>query len=168
LLICYDGSDGAKAALAAAAQAFAGHHAVVACYWQPLATSSKRFGLDLRELVQESDDINRREAELARTLADEGAALARDAGLEAEARAVEIDGPIDEAILSHADELDAAAIVLGSRSRSSVRSLLLGSIANEIVQRAPRPVYLAPSVSLAGRRRNQLAGENEEAASSTE
>ena len=163
LLVCYDGSDGAKAALAAAAQAFAGRAAVVACYWQPFASSSRRFALDIRELVQHPDDINEREAALARTLADEGAVLARDAGLAAQPRAVEIDGPIDEAILAHADELDAAAIVLGSRGRSTIRSLLLGSIANEIVQRSPRPVYLAPSSRLAERRRDQLARENAEA-----
>jgi nucleotide-binding universal stress UspA family protein len=156
LLVCYDGSEGARAALAAAALTFAGREAVVTCYWQPLG-SSKRFGIDLREIVQDADDINRREAKLARTLAEEGVTLARAAGLDAEAQAVEIDGPIDEAILSQADNLDAAAIVLGSRSRSSLRSLLIGSIATEIVQRSPRPVFLAPSSALAERRRDELA-----------
>jgi nucleotide-binding universal stress UspA family protein len=156
LLVCYDGSEGAKAALAAAADVVAPRDAVVACYWQPFAASAKRFGLDIRELVQDAADINRREAELAAGLADEGAELARAAGLDAEGRAVEIDCAIDEAILSHADELDAAAIVLGSRSRSSLRSLLIGSIANEVVQHATRPVFLAPSPELAGRRRDEL------------
>jgi nucleotide-binding universal stress UspA family protein len=154
LLVCYDGSEGAKAALEAAAGVLAPHAAVVACYWQPFAASAKRFGLDIRELVQDPADINRREAELAAALADEGAELARAAGLDADGRAVEIDGPIDEAILAHADELDATAIVLGSRSRSGLRSLLLGSIANEVVQRATRPVLLAPSAQLADRRRD--------------
>ena len=163
LLVGYDGSDGAKAALAAAAEVVAPHASVVACYWQPFAASAKRVGLDIRELVQDPTDINHREAELAAALADEGAGLARAAGLDAEGRAVEIDGPIDEAILSHADELDAAAIVLGARSRSTLRSLLLGSIANEVVQRATRPVFLAPSPKLASRRRDQLARENAEA-----
>jgi nucleotide-binding universal stress UspA family protein len=156
LLVCYDGSEGAKAALAAAAGVLAPCDAVVACYWQPFASSAKRFGLDIRELVEDPADINRREAELAADLADEGAELARAARLDAEGLAVEIDGPIDEAILAHADELDAAAIVLGSRSRSTLRSLLLGSIANEVVQRATRPVFLAPSEKLADRRRGEL------------
>src|SRR6476469_4667449 len=48
-------------------------------------------------------------------VSEERASLARDAGLEVEARAVKIDVPIEEAILTHADELDAAAIVLGAR-----------------------------------------------------
>jgi nucleotide-binding universal stress UspA family protein len=160
LLVCYDGSDGAKAALEAAAAAFAPGRAVVACYWQPFASSGKRFGVDIRELVQDADDINRREATLAATLAEEGAALARGGGLDAEARPVEIDGPIDEAILAHADELDAAAIVLGARGSSSLRSLLIGNIAYEVVQRATRPVFVAPSPRLAGRRRRVLTSDD--------
>src|SRR5215467_12488763 len=144
LLVCYDGSDGAKAALAAAAAVFAPRSAVVACYWMPFAASTRRFGLDIRELVQNADDVNQR-----------GAELARAAGLDAEGQAIEIDGPIDEAILSHAEDIDAPAIVLGSRSRSTLRSLLLGSVANEVAQRSPRPVYLAPSLALADRRRGQ-------------
>src|SRR5215469_13787557 len=103
LLVCYDGSEGAKAALAAAADVFAPRGAVVACYWMPFAASTRRFGLDIRELVQNADDVNQREAELAAKLAEEGAELARAAGLDAEGQAIEIDGPIDEAILSHAE-----------------------------------------------------------------
>jgi nucleotide-binding universal stress UspA family protein len=155
LLVCYDGSEGAKAALAAAALAFTGREAIIACYWQPFG-SSKRYGIDLRELVQDPTEINRREAALAHTLAHEGATLARHAGLDAHPHAIQIDGPIDEAILTHADTLDATAIILGSRSRSTLRSLLIGSIANEIVQRSPRPVYLTPPPNLAHRRRDQL------------
>jgi nucleotide-binding universal stress UspA family protein len=161
LLVCFDGSEGAKAALAAAAAAFAGRRAVVACYWQPFAASSRRFEIDIRELVQNAADINRREQEVAEAMAAEGAALAAAAGLDSEGQAVEIDGPVDEAILAHADELDAAAIVLGSRSRSSLRSFLIGSVANEIVQRSPRPVYLAPSPSLADRRRRELGADGD-------
>jgi nucleotide-binding universal stress UspA family protein len=156
LLICYDGSDAARAALVEAARLFAGQPAVVACYWQPLVARAGRFGHDIRELVEDPDDINRRERELASAIADEGVALAREAGLETEGRTVEIDGPIEEAILAHANELDAAAIVLGARSRSSLRSLLIGNVANEVVQRAARPVFMTPSPQLAVRRRDEL------------
>jgi nucleotide-binding universal stress UspA family protein len=153
LLVCYDASEAAKAALGEAARLFEGQEAVVVCYWQPLSPRSSRFGNDIRELVEDPDDINRREQELAGSIADEGAALARDAGLDARAQTVQIDGPIEEAILAHADELEAAAIVIGSRSRSSLRSLLIGNVANEVVQRSSRPVFLTPSPQLARRRR---------------
>jgi nucleotide-binding universal stress UspA family protein len=157
LLICYDGSDAAKAALEAVAELFEGHPTVVACYWQPLASQRGRFGHNLRELVEDADDINRREHELAEAIVEEGVALAQAAGLRADGRAVEIEGPIEEAILAHANELEAAAIVIGSRSRSSLRSLLIGNVANEVVQRSARPVFLTPSPQLALRRRAELS-----------
>jgi nucleotide-binding universal stress UspA family protein len=157
LLICYDGSESARAALESATVIFAGHEAIVASYWQPFAASGKRLGINILELVQNAGTINEREEEVAREIAEEGAAIARAAGLSAEARAIEIDGPIDDAILNHADELDAAAIVLGSRSRTGLRSLILGNVANEIAQRATRPVLLVPSPKLASDRRAERA-----------
>jgi nucleotide-binding universal stress UspA family protein len=156
ILVCYDGSEGARTALEHAASLFAQGRAVVACYWQPFAETTKRFGVDILELVQDAASINEREAQLAIETAEEGAQLARAAGLQAEAQAVRIDGPIDEAILIHADALDASAIVLGARKRSSLRSVLVGAVANEVVQRATRPVFLAPSEHLAERRREDL------------
>ena len=61
--------------------------------------------------------------------------------------------PIDGAILSHADELDAHAIVLGSRSRSGLGSMLLGDVAGDVVELSDRPVFVVPSVTLAERRK---------------
>lgn len=157
VLVCFDGSDGARAALDVTGELFPGREVVVACYWQPFAESSKRLGINILELVQDADSINVREQQASRGVAEQGAALARAAGLVAEGQAIQIHGPIDEAILAHADEIDAAAIVLGSRSHTSLRSLILGDIANEIVQRATRPVLVAPSQDLARRRRNASA-----------
>jgi nucleotide-binding universal stress UspA family protein len=159
LLICYDGSDAAKAALDAASELFVEHATVVACYWQPLASQRGRLGHSIRDLVDNPDDINEREEHLATVIAEEGAVRVRELGAVAEGIAVQIDGPIEEAILAHALELDVAAIVIGARSRSSLGSLLIGNIANEIVQRATCPVFLAPSPGLALRRHDELARE---------
>jgi nucleotide-binding universal stress UspA family protein len=136
----------------------------VACYWQPFASSTKPLAIDMLELVQEAARINEREEQLAHELAEKGAATARKAGMTADARAIEIDGPIDEGILLHAEELDASAIVLGARSRAGVRSLLLGDTANEVAQRATRPVFVVPSPPLGSRRREALQGEIEDQA----
>jgi nucleotide-binding universal stress UspA family protein len=156
LLLCYDGSEGARAALHASVRFFAGRGALVACYWQPFASSDRRFAIEILELVQNAASINEREEQLARRFAEEGAALVQAAGLTAEAEAVRIDMPIDEAILAHAERIDALAIVMGSRRRSTLRSLLLGNTANEIAQRSARPVLLAPSRTLAERRREEF------------
>jgi nucleotide-binding universal stress UspA family protein len=156
LLICFDGSEGARAALDEAARLFPGQRALVACYWQPFAESSKRFAIDILELVQDPDSINEREMQLVEKVAVEGAATARALGLDAESAAVRIDGPIEEAILGHAEEIGASAIILGSRSRSKLRSLILGDVANEVAQRATRPVFLVSSSGLASARRSEL------------
>jgi nucleotide-binding universal stress UspA family protein len=153
VLLCYDGSDGSKAALEAVAQLFPGREVIVACYWEPFAESSKRMGIDILELIQDAERINAREEELSRTAAEEGAEVLREAGLVPEPLAVKIHGSMDDAILAHAEELDASAIVLGSRGHASLRSLILGDVANEILQRATRPVLVVPSPDLARRRR---------------
>ncbi|WP_254525650.1 universal stress protein [Natrinema caseinilyticum] len=51
--------------------------------------------------------------------------------------------PADE-ILAAADEADASAILLGSRGRSRLRRLLLGSVSESVVTHAERNVYLVP------------------------
>ena len=158
ILVCFDGSDGGRVAVEAAARLFPGHRAVVACYWQPFAETGGRLAINILELVQDPASINAQEEALIADIADEGAAIAQEAGLDAEAQAVRIDCPIDEAILTHADELDAAGIVLGSRGRSGVRSLILGDVANEVVQRATRPVVVVPSSELSRRRREAIDG----------
>ena len=84
LLLCYDGSDDGRPAIEAAARLFAGREAVVACFWQPFAAVAKRFAVSLLEVVQEADDINEREAALAQQIADEGAAIARRGGFDAQ------------------------------------------------------------------------------------
>jgi nucleotide-binding universal stress UspA family protein len=158
ILLCYDGSDDAAAAIEEAAPLFAGRTAVVACFWQPFAQVAKRFAVSLLEVVQEAPSVNEREAQLAQQLAEQGAALASRLGLAAEASAVKVSDPIDEAIIAHADAIDAPLIVLGSRGRSGIGSMLLGDVAHDVVQRSTRAVMVVPSVRLSGRRREELTG----------
>ncbi len=160
ILLCYDGSDDASAAIQEIARVVTGRPAVVACFWQPVPQVARRFAVSLLEVVQEAAEVNEREARLAQERAERGAALAKAAGLQAEAHAVEVSTPIVEAIIAYADELDAPLIVLGSRGRSVVGSLLLGDLAQELVQRATRMVAIVPSARLSGRRREGLADDS--------
>jgi nucleotide-binding universal stress UspA family protein len=157
ILLCYDGSDDAAAAIEAVGPHFAGREAVVACFWQPFAQVAKRFAVSLLEVVQDPPEINARESELAQRLAEQGAAVARAAGLPAEGRAIEVTKPIDEAIIAYAEEIDTPMIVLGSRGRSGIGSMLLGDVAHDVVQRSTRMVVVVPSPRLSGRRRAELA-----------
>jgi nucleotide-binding universal stress UspA family protein len=157
ILLCYDGSDDAAAAIVEAAPLFAGREAVVVCFWQPFAQVAKRFAVSLLEVVQEAPSVNEREAQLAQQLADEAATIATQAGLPAKGRAIEVSKPIDEAIIAYADEIDSPLIVIGSRGRSGIGSMLLGDVAHDVVQRSTRPVFVVPSAPLSGRRREELA-----------
>ncbi len=126
---------------------------VVACYWQPFGESDKPLGIELLEVVQDSASVNDREQALAERIAAEGAQLVEAAGGTADGVAVKVAMPIDGAILVHADELDAHAIVLGSRSRSGLGSVLLGDVAGDVVELSDRPVFVVPSSTLAERRK---------------
>jgi len=154
VLICFDGSDDAHAAILAAAPLVAAYDVVVACFWQPFADFARTYAVSLLEIVQDASQINEREEARALAVASAGADLARASGVAAAAaRAPKVSGPVDEAIIAFADQLDASLIVLGSRGRSSVGSALLGDVAHDVVQRARRPVLVVPSSSLAERRR---------------
>jgi nucleotide-binding universal stress UspA family protein len=156
ILFCFDGSDDAAAAIEVAGPMFAGRPATVVCFWQPFGKVGKRFAVSLLEVVQEAESVNEREASLARQLAEAGAAVARETGLEAESVAVEVNAPLAEAIITYADQIDAPVIVLGARGRSGVGSMLLGDVARDVVQRSTRPVLVVPSAGLSGRRRADL------------
>ena len=72
----------------------------------------------------------------------DGAQLARRAGLEARSRAVRSDAAPWRAIVELAEELDASAIVTGTRGRSRAASALLGSTAEGVLHHARRPVLV--------------------------
>jgi nucleotide-binding universal stress UspA family protein len=160
ILLCYDGSADATAAIQEAAVVLRGRRAVVACFWQPVPQGPRRFAVNLLEVVQQTHQVNEREAQLAHERAHRGAAFANEAGLQAEARAIEISTPLVGAIIAYADEIDAPLIVVGSRGRSVFGSMLLGDVAQELVQRATRMVAVVPSARLASRRGQPPAGES--------
>ena len=55
-----------------------------------------------------------------------------------------IQGATAETILREADRLGADVVILGTRARGPLRSLLLGSVSKEVVAGSSRPVLLVP------------------------
>ena len=144
VLIAYDGSDDARAAVAAAGGLLRAQPAVVACVWTPIATSASAATLGAPAAVAfaGADRLDAAARDTAQALAGEGAALAREAGLEAEPRAVEGAGAPWHAIVRCADELDAGVIVSGTRGRSTFAAAVLGSTAQGLLHHANRPVLV--------------------------
>lgn len=93
----------------------------------------------ITEAVQNLDQAAERSAA---STADEGAELARRAGLDASPATERTADSIWAVILSYADKQDAAAIGVGSRGQSAVRSALLGSVSNGVVHNSRRPVVV--------------------------
>jgi nucleotide-binding universal stress UspA family protein len=144
VLIAYDGSDNAKAAIERAGAVLEHGPAVVATAWTSFEDAAPAALLAMpgdmvREGTQALDDAGRETAE---ELAAEGAELARAAGFDAEPRAVRSKGPFFAALIQAADELDASVIVAGSRGRSALRAAVLGSVSTGLLHHTRRPVLI--------------------------
>ena len=145
-LIAYDGSEDAAAAIRHTARLLAPRQAVVVYVWESLAgmlLHSDAAGLTgtMREAAAELDDEDRREAE---RIAAEGAELARQAGFDAEPRALQGPPKAWPALLIAADAVDAAVVVIGSRCEGAVTTALLGSVSSGLLHHANRPVLVVP------------------------
>ena len=147
ILICYDGSPDAQSAIDHAAKLLGGRPATVLTVWEPLADVMARSGAGFAfsSPTVDYEEVDRVSEEAARTRAEEGAARARAAGLDAQPRTGVRAGTVWQAILADAEEIGADAIVLGTRGLTGVKSLFLGSVSRGVLQHADRPVIVVPS-----------------------
>ena len=151
VLIAYDGSDNARAAIDSVAPILKGAPAVVVYARHPLEGSAAHLeGRPRFEDVAERDSDRLDDAE---RIAAEGADHARAAGLDAEARVASTGEVAADSIVELADQLDASVIVLGSRGQRGLKALLLGSVSHHVVHHARRPTLVVPSGPLAAARR---------------
>ena len=88
------------------------------------------------------DDLDAAGRDRAEELAAEGADLARAGGFDPTPRAVRSPGPFFAALIETADEIDAAAIVIGSRGRSRLAATVLGSVSTGVLHHTRRPVLI--------------------------
>ena len=154
ILIAYDGSSDAKAAIARAGELMNGQAATVLTVWEPFVDVMTRTGAGLSlmpDMVDfaQLDDASERSA---RERAQEGVGVANDAGLKAQPRIRVRHATIADTIMAEADEVGAQSIVMGTRGLTGVKSFLLGSVSHAVLQRADRPVVVVPSPDLAKER----------------
>jgi nucleotide-binding universal stress UspA family protein len=135
ILIAYDGSKYAKAAIKEAGEQLDQARPVrVLTVWQSfgaafVGTGSAPAGLEDGVKIE------------ARLVAEEGARLAREAGFDAET-AVERGDPVWLRIVDAAEECDARIVVLGSHGRSGIHSVLIGSVAGAVASHTKRAVLI--------------------------
>lgn len=158
ILICYDGSRDARAAIESAAQLFPAASATVLTVWEPFAEVVARttVGFGLIPAIPDETEIDEASRKAAEKTAAEGAELAHQRGLAAEPQTCSQATTIARALLVEAGRLGADAIVMGSRGLTGVKSLLLGSVSHELVQHADRTVVVVPSPGVARARARDI------------
>lgn len=161
ILLAYDGSPDAKAAIEVVARCSPAAAVTVVTVWEPFIQTLSRVGMGIGMGMgvtggyaeADSESIDAAIREQAGETAAEGAQLATAAGLAARPRVARRDGDIAGAILRIAEEVDAGIVAVGTRGRGGVKAFLLGSVSHALVQRADRAVLVAPSPTVAVARR---------------
>ena len=153
LVLCCDGSP-SQAAVDYAARFFAGKPVTVLAVWESFIEALVHSATGAAYVpatvdVLQIDEITDKQA---LATASEGAERATGAGMAAEARDEQRIGSVAGTILSVAAEIDAEAILAGTRGRGGLKSLLLGSVSQAVVHLADRPVLIVPSAELASAR----------------
>lgn len=137
IVICYDGTEDARAAIAQAATLMPGHPAVALTVWSAAAPSA---GADTDTDAGADGEGGRAWAE--RTAA-EGAQRGHRAGIDCAPRAVCHPGPVAEAVLDEARRTDARAIVVGRGGGEDPGECGLGPVAAALVHEATCAVLVA-------------------------
>ncbi|MEA2439693.1 MAG: hypothetical protein QOH76_1117 [Thermoleophilaceae bacterium] len=144
MVVAYDGSPAAEIALIEAAALLAPRRAVVVTVWKE--------GIGLRAVeppshlppaaldVRLAGEVEEAIGDRAQRMARHGAALAREAGLEAEGLAVaeEVDVPVSDTLVSVAEQHEAAAIAVGTHGHAGA----LGTISRDVIRHARCPVLV--------------------------
>jgi nucleotide-binding universal stress UspA family protein len=152
VLFCFDGSDGSRAALRAAADLIARPvDAVVLTVWETIETRLALAGAFTAGMVVSDTGVDEEEESNARSVADEGALRATEHGYSAVPMVKRADAGIAHAILETADEISARLIVSGQRGRGALRTALLGSVSHTLASHTRHPVLIAPEAPPAQR-----------------
>ena len=158
VLIAYDGSPAARQAVVDVAKILRPGRTLVVTVWEAgLAYATPAMppdGMTMTPMVDPATalSVDRDIHQHAEVVSRDGAALATSLGLDAEPLAVPDDGSVSETILNLARSHDAAAIVVGSRGLTGLKSMLLGSVSHGVLHHADRPVIVVPSSTVVARR----------------
>lgn len=154
ILIAYDGSEDALAAIEQAGALFPGEPATILTVWEPLIEVLTRTGGGFGMLsgAIDVDTIDAASERTAVETAGAGAERANLAGLRAQPRTRTRTTSVAAAILSEADDVDARAVIVGSRGLSGLKAMFLGSVSTTVLHQADRPVIVVTSAETAAAR----------------
>jgi len=146
IVIGYDGSLDARRAIEVAGGLFGGHRATVVTAWHfpvaavdtPMPSMDEPEGIALDEQLEAERN--------ARNMVEEGVALARAAGLNAEPQLLRAVGVSDIArsLLDVAEQRGADLVIVGRRGVSRIKAMMLGSVSDASLRDGRRPVLVVP------------------------
>ena len=145
ILIAYDGSAGAEAAIDEAGRLFPGWRAVVVSVWWSVRSAAPGGRVVLPdEMIRTAvENLDAAACQVAADTAERGVEQARAAGLDAGAAVERADPNVAATLVRMAHDREVAAVVVvGSRGRSGLRAALLGSVSNAVVHHCRRPVLV--------------------------
>jgi nucleotide-binding universal stress UspA family protein len=153
LLIAFDGSAAAEAAVRVAGALFHGARGTVLTIHEPAISPATTFraggGLMSPELVERSlTDLERELVAEAEAAAADGVRHAEAVGLSAEPAVAPGERRPWEAILAAAAARDADVVVCGMRGHGAVARSVLGSTSSSLLHHADRAVLVAPEAGV--------------------
>jgi nucleotide-binding universal stress UspA family protein len=143
LLLCYDGSDGARRAIAEAARQFCSRTALALHVWESWMVEAPGLAGASGTVQRMAGELDQVASEQSKDRAAEGVQAAERAGFEAEGLSRRATRPAWRTVLDVAEERGCAVIVVGSRGLSGVYAAL-GSVSNGIAHHSRRPVLVVP------------------------
>ena len=150
VVLGFDGSPASERAVREGGALLAPRVALVVVVWEAglalaaLQLPTAGVGLppvliDLRAGLELEDAMRER----AERLAQRGAELARQAGLDAEPLVVADEVSVPDTLVRLAQERESQAVLVGARGHGPLAKALLGSTAEGVIRRAPCPVVVA-------------------------
>jgi nucleotide-binding universal stress UspA family protein len=145
VIICFDGSEGSRAAMRGVVDLIdRSSDVVVLTVWETIETRLALAGAFSTVNSTGGADIDADEQSYATSVAEEGALRASERGFKASPMIRESREGIANTILEVADELSARMIVCGQRGRGVLRTALLGSVSHTLASHTRRPILIAP------------------------
>jgi nucleotide-binding universal stress UspA family protein len=152
VLFCFDGSEGSRSAMRAAAELIERPaDAVVLTVWETIETQLAFAGGFAAGIPLNGAEVDEEEESSAKAVAEEGARQANQHGYKAAPLVRQSFQGVARTILDTADEMSARMIVCGQRGRGAVRTALLGSVSHTLAAHTRRPVLIAPETEADGK-----------------